>query len=103
MSETQKHTTRNGFITIIGTYIIWGLLPLYFVLMAPAGPIEIVVARVVFSLIFCAPATTDCAGNRGLPPRPQGSPHHAGTDGGIVPHLRELAYLRDGNNQRSHD
>ena len=23
MSETQKHTTRNGFITIIGTYIIW--------------------------------------------------------------------------------
>lgn len=54
MSETQKHTTRNGFITIIGTYIIWGLLPLYFVLMAPAGPIEIVVARVVFSLIFCA-------------------------------------------------
>ena len=54
MSETQKHTTRNGFIAIIGTYIIWGLLPLYFVLMAPAGPIEIVVARVVFSLIFCA-------------------------------------------------
>ena len=44
MSETQKHTTRNGFIAIIGTYIIWGLLPLYFVLMAPAGPIEIVVA-----------------------------------------------------------
>ena len=54
MSETQKHTTRNGFITIIGTYLIWGLLPLYFVMMAPAGPIEIVVARVVFSLIFCA-------------------------------------------------
>lgn len=54
MSETQKHTTRNGFITIIGTYLIWGMLPLYFVMMAPAGPIEIVVARVVFSLIFCA-------------------------------------------------
>ena len=54
MSETQRHTTRNGFITIIGTYIIWGLLPLYFVMMAPAGPIEIVVARVVFSLLFCA-------------------------------------------------
>ena len=53
MSETQKHTTRNGFITIIGTYLIWGMLPLYFVLMAPADPIEIVVARVVFSLIFC--------------------------------------------------
>ncbi len=27
MSETQKHTTRNGFITIIGTYLIWGMLP----------------------------------------------------------------------------
>ena len=33
MSETQKHTTRNGFIAIIGTYIIWGLLPLYFVVI----------------------------------------------------------------------
>lgn len=54
MSETQKHTTRNGFITIIGTYLIWGMLPLYFVVMAPAGPIEIVVARVVFSS-FSAP------------------------------------------------
>ena len=53
-SETQKHATRNGFITIVGTYLIWGLLPLYFVVMAPAGPIEIVVARVVFSLVFCA-------------------------------------------------
>ena len=54
MSETQKHATRNVFITIVGTYLIWGLLPLYFVVMAPAGPIEIVVARVVFSLVFCA-------------------------------------------------
>lgn len=34
-------------------YLLWGLLPLYFVLLAPAGPFEIVSARVLFSLVFC--------------------------------------------------
>jgi len=37
-----------------GAYILWGLLPLYLVLLAPAGPYEIVAWRVVFSLVFCA-------------------------------------------------
>jgi chloramphenicol-sensitive protein RarD len=37
-----------------GAYGLWGLLPLYFAALAPAGPVEIVAARVIFSLIVCA-------------------------------------------------
>jgi chloramphenicol-sensitive protein RarD len=38
----------------IGAYLFWGFLPLYFPLMRPAGAIEIVAHRVVWSLVFCA-------------------------------------------------
>lgn len=35
-------------------YTLWGLLPMFFLLLAPAGPWEIVAMRILFSLIFCA-------------------------------------------------
>jgi chloramphenicol-sensitive protein RarD len=37
----------------IGAYGLWGLLPLYFLTLAPTGPIEIVAWRIVLSLLFC--------------------------------------------------
>ena len=45
---------RTGLFYAIITYLMWGMLPLYFTLMADASPVEIVASRVVFSLIFCA-------------------------------------------------
>lgn len=36
-----------------GAYLLWGLLPLYFLLLVPTGPWEVVAARVIFSLVFC--------------------------------------------------
>lgn len=47
-----------GLLFGVGAYVMWGLLPLYFVLLAPAGPVEIVAARIVFSLVFCAALIT---------------------------------------------
>lgn len=44
---------RSGLIYGLITYLIWGMLPLYFVAMAPTGPYELVSARVVFSALFC--------------------------------------------------
>lgn len=35
-------------------YVLWGFLPLYFLLLAPAGPWEVVAWRILFSLVFCA-------------------------------------------------
>lgn len=43
-----------GILFGIGAYGLWGLLPLYFLILAPAGPIEIVANRVLWSLFFCA-------------------------------------------------
>ncbi len=45
---------RTGLFYAIITYLMWGMLPLYFNLMADASPFEIVASRVVFSLILCA-------------------------------------------------
>lgn len=44
---------RSGIFFAIGAYALWGFLPAYFLILAPAGPIEIVACRILFSLVFC--------------------------------------------------
>ena len=44
---------RTGVIYAVSAYGLWGLFPIYFLLLAPAGPIEIVAWRILFSLLFC--------------------------------------------------
>jgi len=36
-----------------GAYLLWGVLPLYFPLLTPAGAVEIIGHRVIWSLAFC--------------------------------------------------
>jgi chloramphenicol-sensitive protein RarD len=43
---------RVGVLTGLGAYLLWGLFPLYFPLLEPAGGVEIVAHRVVWSLLF---------------------------------------------------
>jgi len=38
----------------IAAYTLWGVLPLFFLLLRPASAVEIVAWRIVLSLIFCA-------------------------------------------------
>lgn len=45
--------SRAGILFGIGAYGLWGLLPLYFFVLQPAGAVEIVANRVVWSLLFC--------------------------------------------------
>ncbi|MDM7854373.1 EamA family transporter RarD [Cellulomonas sp. MW4] len=45
--------TRAGLAAGLGAFLIWGVLPLYFPLLEPAGPLEIIAHRVVWSLAFC--------------------------------------------------
>lgn len=49
-----RSETTTGVLFGIGAYGLWGLLPLYFFVLQPAGAIEIVANRVVWSLVFCA-------------------------------------------------
>lgn len=44
----------KGALYGVGAYGLWGLMPLYFILLIPANSIEIVANRVVWSVIFCA-------------------------------------------------
>ena len=42
-----------GLLFGISSYILWGLFPLYWPLLEPANPLEIVAHRAVWTLIFC--------------------------------------------------
>jgi chloramphenicol-sensitive protein RarD len=44
----------SGLVFSLGSYVLWGFLPVYFLLLAPTGPFEIVAYRILFSLAFCA-------------------------------------------------
>lgn len=48
-----QHQDRWGLPLGIGAYLLWGGMPLFFPLLQPAGPVEIVAHRIVWSLIFC--------------------------------------------------
>lgn len=43
----------SGLALAVSAYGLWGFLPIYFLLLSPSGPIEIVAWRVVLSLAFC--------------------------------------------------
>jgi chloramphenicol-sensitive protein RarD len=43
-----------GIVLAIAAYLLWGFLPLFFLLLSPANALEIVAWRVLFSLVFCA-------------------------------------------------
>jgi chloramphenicol-sensitive protein RarD len=43
-----------GLAFALGSYVLWGFLPVYFLLLAPTGAFEIVAYRILFSLLFCA-------------------------------------------------
>ena len=44
---------RRGTIYGAGAYAIWGVFPLYFHLLAPAGAWEILAHRILWTLLFC--------------------------------------------------
>ncbi|WP_235566738.1 EamA family transporter RarD [Microbacterium sp. Root61] len=54
--ERSAHAARErtlGGIYTFAAYLLWGFLPLYFLLLAPTGPWELVAWRIVLSLAFC--------------------------------------------------
>ncbi len=47
MSELRRGTAYG-----VGAYLLWGVFPLYFRLLEPAGSVEIVAHRIAWSLVF---------------------------------------------------
>jgi len=52
-ARARAGSDRTGLVTGISAYLLWGVLPLYFPLLQPAGAVEIIAHRVVWSLLFC--------------------------------------------------
>lgn len=49
----ENRLSSSGLALAIGAYGLWGFLPLYFLLLDPSTPVEIVAWRVLLSLVFC--------------------------------------------------
>jgi chloramphenicol-sensitive protein RarD len=45
---------RRGSLYGLGAYVLWGIFPLYFRLLERSGALEVVVHRVLWSLLVCA-------------------------------------------------
>ncbi len=44
---------RQGFLSGLAAYSLWGVFPLYFPLLDPAGSIEVLAHRIAWSLLIC--------------------------------------------------
>jgi chloramphenicol-sensitive protein RarD len=49
---------RRGYLYGVAAYVSWGFFPLYFKTLRPAGPLEILAHRVVWSAVFVAVVLT---------------------------------------------
>lgn len=73
LSGTDDRVLDTGTVLGFLAYASWGVLPIYFRALEPAGAFEIVAQRIVWSLIFCAlllALRRDIAWIRGLPANP---------------------------------
>jgi len=54
VSEQRANQHRKGLLYGTAAYLAWGLFPLYFPLLEPATPLEILANRIVWTLVFVA-------------------------------------------------
>ncbi len=48
------HRLRSGFAAGLAAYLLWGLFPLYWPLLEPAGAVEILAHRILWSIVLLA-------------------------------------------------
>jgi chloramphenicol-sensitive protein RarD len=53
MSEEKAKVRSLGLLFGVSAYSLWGLFPIYWPLLEPANPVEIVSHRAVWTLVFC--------------------------------------------------
>ena len=53
MSEEKAKVRSLGLLFGVSAYTLWGLFPIYWPLLKPANPLEIVSHRAVWTLVFC--------------------------------------------------
>ncbi len=63
---TDASDTRAGLGYGLGAYLLWGLFPLFFPLLEPAGWVEILAQRILWSLVVVAALLAFTRGFRGV-------------------------------------
>lgn len=53
MKEEKAKVRSLGLVFGVSAYSLWGLFPIYWPLLEPANPVEIVSHRAVWTLVFC--------------------------------------------------
>jgi len=53
MREEKAKVRSLGLVFGVSAYSLWGLFPIYWPLLEPANPVEIVSHRAVWTLVFC--------------------------------------------------
>ncbi|MFN3948396.1 EamA family transporter RarD [Microbacterium sp.] len=43
----------RGALYALGAYLLWGVLPIYFLQLKPTGPFEVVAWRIILAFVFC--------------------------------------------------
>ena len=59
---------RRGISFGVTAYLLWGLFPLYFPLLGPAGALEILAHRMIWSLVDPDPVRRRWLPRRAAPP-----------------------------------
>lgn len=59
---SQESEVRRGTLYGASAYLMWGVFPLYFILLLPAGAPEILVHRIVWTMLFCLVVVTATRG-----------------------------------------
>ena len=54
VEETPEQQVRNGLVAALVAYVLWGLLPLYFVTVRDVDTLEVLVHRVIWAVPFGA-------------------------------------------------
>lgn len=54
LEETPEQQARNGIMSALIAYVIWGFLPLYFLLVKDVSSMEVLVHRVIWAVPFGA-------------------------------------------------
>ncbi|MDU0366266.1 EamA family transporter RarD [Microbacterium sp. KSW4-17] len=45
--------STRGALYALGAYLLWGVLPIYFLQLKPTGPFEVVAWRILLAFVFC--------------------------------------------------
>jgi len=54
VSTEARDDTRDGVISALICYLIWGLLPIYFIFVSAVAPLEVLLHRIVWAVPFGA-------------------------------------------------